>query len=104
MSQPPPASTDENPSTSRRKARTASASLLKMIACAPVIIGFRSDPTPRAALDDEELPRPGDQEDHDRPEHVEETRGDHRCARAAAPACREGQRERGRDQADAREQ
>jgi hypothetical protein len=32
ISHPPPASTDERPSASRKKERTASASLLKMIA------------------------------------------------------------------------
>ena len=38
MSQPPPASTDGNSRTSLTNARTASASLLKMIAWAPVIM------------------------------------------------------------------
>src|SRR5947208_9671034 len=37
MRQPPPASTESSPSTSPRKARTASASGLKTIACRPVI-------------------------------------------------------------------
>src|SRR4051794_13311170 len=38
MSQPPPASTERSSSTSRKKARTASASFVKTIAWTPVII------------------------------------------------------------------
>src|ERR1700716_896647 len=56
MSQPSPASTDENSSTSLKNARTASAFLVKMIAWAPVImlsrrIVARPDPGPAACLE-----------------------------------------------------
>src|SRR5207248_11565213 len=38
ISQPPPASTESRPSTPRKKARSASASRLKTMACTPVIM------------------------------------------------------------------
>src|SRR6476469_2756364 len=44
MSQPPPASTDGRPSTSRRNVRVLSASSAKMIACSPVITMTTSAP------------------------------------------------------------